>query len=197
MAEYGAGKSQNKIKILKLMEILRQRTDEQHPMTTNQLVAELGEMGIPGDRRTLSQDISALTEAGCEVMSTIMGHEKAYYVADRRFSVPERKILIGAVHAASFITEKKSEQLIGKIADLAGTYRSEALKRNMVCFNTRKHSNERVFTMWMCLRDKPIFTSRLQKKDTKWLIIMATQNLVLAEACNREMAAMVTRELFL
>ena len=117
-----------KIKILKLLEILRQKTDEQHPMTTNQLIAELADMEIPCDRRTLSQDIATLNEAGYEVMSTMVGHEKGYYVADRRFSIPELKILLDAIHAAVFITDKKSEELIGKVADLAGTYRSEVLK---------------------------------------------------------------------
>lgn len=134
-----------KIKILKLLEILRQKTDELHPMTTNQLVTELGAMEIPCDRRTLSQDIATLNEAGYEVMSAMVGHEKGYYVADRRFSIPELKILLDAIHAAAFITEKKSEELIGKVADLAGTYRAEVLRRNMVCFNTRKHSNEHIY----------------------------------------------------
>ena len=134
-----------KIKILKLLEILRQKTDEQHPMTTNQLIAELADMEIPCDRRTLSQDIATLNEAGYEVMSTMVGHEKGYYVGDRRFSIPELKIILDAIHAAAFITDKKSEELIGKVADLAGTYRSEVLKRNMVCFNTRKHSNEHIY----------------------------------------------------
>lgn len=134
-----------KIKIMKLLELLRQNTDEQNPMTTSQLISALAEMDIPCDRRTLTQDVATLNEAGYEIMITMVGHEKGYYVADRRFSVPELKILIDAVHAASFITEKKSEELIEKIADLAGTCRAEVLKRNMVCFNTRKHSNEHIY----------------------------------------------------
>ena len=64
---------------------------------------------------------------------------------DRNFSIPELKILIDAVHASSFITEKKSEELISKIASLAGSHRAEVLTRSMVCFNTRKHSNEKIF----------------------------------------------------
>lgn len=134
-----------KIKLLKILEFLRRQSDEQHPLTTNQLCTALAQIGISCDRRTLSQDIATLNEAGYEVLSTMVGHEKGYYVADRRFSVPELKILIDAVHAASFITESKSRELIEKIADLGGTHRSEVLRRNMVCFNTRKHSNERVF----------------------------------------------------
>ena len=133
-----------KIKLLKLIELLRQHTDEQNPMTTAQLCVALNEMGIPCDRRVVSQDIDILNEMGYEVMSRMDGHEKTYYVADRSFSVPELKILIDAVHASSFITEKKSADLIEKIAALAGSHRGEVLKRNMVCFNTRKHSNEKI-----------------------------------------------------
>lgn len=134
-----------KIKLLKLLEMLRQNTDEQHPMSTSNIIASLSQMEIPCDRRTLSQDIATLNDLGYEVMTTTVGHEKAYYVEDRNFSIPELKILIDAVHASSFITEKKSEELISKISSLAGSHRAEVLKRNMVCFNTRKHSNERIF----------------------------------------------------
>jgi len=134
-----------KVKLLKLLELLRQNTDEDHPMSTAQLFAALSEMGIPCDRRTISQDIITLNELGYEIMSVMKGHDKCYYIEDRSFSLPELKILIDAVHASSFITEKKSDELISKIAALAGTHRAEVLKRNMVCFNTRKHSNERIF----------------------------------------------------
>lgn len=133
-----------KVKLIKLLELLRQHTDEQHPMTTNQVCAAMDEMGIPCDRRIVTQDVIALNELGYEIMATMLGHEKAYYVEDRSFSVPELKILIDAVHASSFITEKKSQELIEKIAALAGSHRAEVLKRNMVCFNNRKHSNEKI-----------------------------------------------------
>lgn len=134
-----------KVKLLKLLEMLRQNTDEQHPISTSGLICSLAQMDIPCDRRTLSRDIATLSNLGYEIMTTTVGHEKAYYVEDRNFSIPELKILIDAVHASNFISEKKSEELINKIASLAGTHRAEVLKRNMVCFNTRKHSNERVF----------------------------------------------------
>ena len=133
-----------KVKLIKLLELLRQNTDMQHPMTNSQVCAAMDEIGIPCDRRIISQDVTALNELGYEIMVTMIGHEKAYYVEDRNFSLPELKILIDAVHASSFITEKKSAELIEKIAALGGTHRAEVLKRNMVCFNTRKHSNEKI-----------------------------------------------------
>lgn len=134
-----------KIKVLKLLEHLRQNTDESHPLTAGQIAADLAAMGIPFDPRTISQDIVVLNELGYEIMSTMVGHEKRYYVADRSFSVPELRILIDAIQAASFITPRKSEELINKVAALGGSYRADILTRNMVCFNTRKHNNERIY----------------------------------------------------
>ena len=67
-----------------------------------------------------------------------------YYIEDRAFSVPELKVMIDALEAASFISEKKTEQIVDKIASLGGMHRADLLKRNMVCFNTRKHTNEHI-----------------------------------------------------
>lgn len=134
-----------KMKLLCLMEMLNQDSDEQNPLTTKQICARLQEKGISCDRRTLAKDIQVLNEQGYEVMSRMCGHGKGYYVDDRSFSVPELKILIDAVQAASFITPDKSAQMIEKIAALGGSHRAEILKSNMVCFNTRKHSNEAIY----------------------------------------------------
>ena len=134
-----------KIKLLKLLELLRSDSDEHNPMTTSELCGRLEDMGIVCDRRTLSKDIALLNEHGYEIMDTTVGHEKGYYIEDRGFSVPELKILIDAVQASSFITEKKTKELVEKLAVLGGNHRAELLKGNMVCFNTRKHTNEQIF----------------------------------------------------
>ena len=139
-----ARENYRKVKLLKLLDLLRKRTDEQHPMTTSEICAAMDAMGIPCDRRIVKQDVDNLNDLGYEIMVTNVGHEKAYFVEDRSFSLPELKILIDAVHASSFITEKTSQELIEKLAALAGEHRAEVLKRNMVCFNTRKHSNEKI-----------------------------------------------------
>ena len=134
-----------KIKLLKLMELLKQETDEHHPLSTSEICNCLGMMGISCDRRTLARDIALLNEQGFEVMWCRSGKEKAYYIEDRSFSIPELKILIDAVQAANFITDKKSAELIDKISALGGSHQADILKGNLVCFNTRKHSNETIY----------------------------------------------------
>jgi len=134
-----------KLKLLKLMELLQNETDEDHPLTTRQICRYLGENNISCDRRTLGKDIAYLNDQGYEVMSKNVGHEKGYYIADRTFSIPELKILIDAVQASCFITQKKTAELIEKIAHLNGIHCARYLKENMVFFNRRKHSNESVY----------------------------------------------------
>ena len=140
-----AKENSQKIKLLKLMELLRQETDEQHPMAATVVCQKLNDMEVACDRRTLTRDIQALNEYGYEVMTTMISHEKAYYVEDRSFSVPELKILIDSVQAASFVTDKKTAELIQKIANLGGSHSADILQSNMVYFNTRKHRNESIY----------------------------------------------------
>lgn len=86
-----------KIKLLILYEILRQETDEEHPMRTNDICQRLEQKSISCDRRTLAEDIQTLNEFGFEVHSRRVGKGKGYYIEDRSFSLPELKVLIDAV----------------------------------------------------------------------------------------------------
>jgi len=137
--------SPNKVKLLKLYELLMLHTDEEKPLSTNQLCAMLKAEGIPCDRRTLSADIDVLNANGYEVLSRRTRYAKLYYVVDRQFDIAEIKILIDAIQAASFITPSKTKALISKVANLAGSHKAAVLKGNMVTFNTRKHTNEAIY----------------------------------------------------
>lgn len=135
----------SKIKLLKIWEILKQESDENRPLTTGQIIQRLADNGITCDRRTLYADIATLNSFGYEVVTQKGQHSNSYYIVDRRFDIPELRILIDAVQAASFISPKKTEELTDKIAALGGSYRADILKKNIVEFNTTKHSNEHIY----------------------------------------------------
>ena len=122
-----------KIKLLKLYELLRKETDESHPISRVELCRRLNEMGISSNVRTLSLDIEVMQDNGFEIMSYLKDKEKFYYVPEHELTVPEIKILIDAVQAASFVTEKKTAELVEKVAALGGSHQAELLKENMVC----------------------------------------------------------------
>lgn len=135
-----------KIKLLKILEILRQETDEDHPMNTQTLIQKLAAQGIVCDRRTLPLDIQVLNDYGYEVLVNKQpGFSTEYCIVDRSFDVPELRILMDAVQAASFVTPKKTTMLLDKIAELGGSHRAELLKGNSIEYNTTKHSNETIY----------------------------------------------------
>lgn len=160
-----------KLRVVKLLEILQQDTDSEHPLATNSLLCRLAELGYTADRRTVARDIEILNAQGYEVMQVKDGKQNAYYIEDRSFSLPELKILIDAVQAASFITDKKSDDLIRKIAALGGSHQAEILTGNIVHFNTRKHTNEHIYynveILEQAVRDKLKATFRYFDLDEK------------------------------
>ena len=133
-----------RLKLLKIWEILRQETDEAHPMSSVALLQRLEEIDIKCDRRTLYADIQALNESGYKIHCN-RRKTNEYFVERREFSMAEIQILMDAVQAASFITQEKTEHLVDKIAELAGSRKAEAIKQNVVAFNTVKSPNEDIF----------------------------------------------------
>lgn len=138
--------NRQKVKLLHLIEILKQETDPEHPLKTVELCGKLKELGITCDRRTLSRDITALQEFDYPIGSKMIGHEKAYFSEQKRgFSVAELKVMIDAIQAASFVTANKTDNLVYRIAEMGGSRKADILKSNIVCFNTRKHTNEDIY----------------------------------------------------
>ena len=133
-----------RLKLLKIWEILRQETDEAHPMSSVELLKRLEFIDIKCDRRTLYADIQALNESGYKI-NCIRRKTNEYFVEHREFSMAEIQIMMDAVQAASFVTEEKTALLVDKIAELAGSRKAEAIKKNIVAFNTVKSHNEDIY----------------------------------------------------
>lgn len=54
---------------------------------------------------TVTKDIAALQEFGMDIV-TIHSTQSKYFVASRKFELPELKLLIDAVESSKFITSK-------------------------------------------------------------------------------------------
>ena len=132
-----------RIKLLKLWELLCSETDADHPMSTPDIIRRLGEEGVSITRKTLYRDIAMLNENGFEVFCD-RAQANRYYVAGRTFALPELHILMDALQAAAFLSEKKTAALVSKVAGLSGNRSAELLKRNVVRFNVLKTENEAV-----------------------------------------------------
>lgn len=136
---------ETKPRILYLQKILLERTDEEHPLTTTQLIEILNdEYGISAHRTTITKDITTLQEFGLDVV-TIQSTQNKYFVGSRQFELPELKLLIDAVESSKFITAKKSEALIEKIHTLTSPGQVSKLKRNNYVVDRIKPDNEQIY----------------------------------------------------
>ena len=134
----------NKIRLLRVWELLKKETDEDNPMSTTEIIRRLKEEGLKCNRATLYSDINLLNKYGYEIQR-VRSTFNLYYVYDRDFNNPEIQIMMDAVKAASFVTKKKTNSLVNKIAQLAGSKKGEILKKNILEFNTVKSNNERIY----------------------------------------------------
>lgn len=136
---------ENKLRPIYIAKILLERTDEDHVLTTNELIDILErEYHISAHRTTVSDDIQVLVQAGLDV-DMIKSTQNKYRVLSRTFDLAEIKLLIDAVESSKFITEKKSESLIKKLQKLASIHSADALKRNLKACSRFKPDNEEVF----------------------------------------------------
>lgn len=136
---------ESKIRPLYLARILYERTDEDHYLTTAQLMEILEkEYSIKTHRQTIPGDIEALRSFGMEIQE-VMSSQKRYNLISREYDVAELKLLIDAVESSKFITKKKSEELVAKLSKMAGQNQAENLRRNISPEDRIKYDNESIY----------------------------------------------------
>lgn len=140
-----------KIKLLKIWEILNWKSDEQHPLSTQDIIMELSKLGIKCDRRTIYGDIDAMQSNGYSILNRRRGHDMVYWVQERKFDLPELKIIMDAIQNSKFIPKDKTEELLNKIVSLGGSESTHLLKRNAVRFHVVKHTNDDIYIITECL----------------------------------------------
>ena len=134
-----------KLRPLYLLQILQERTDEDHYLTTAQLGSILKQRyGMEPHRTTIKGDIEVLQKAGFSIDERRSTQNQYRYI-ERKFEIAELKTMIDAIASSKFITEEKSDALIKKVTALAGIYKAQDLKRNVVVDGRGKLENRQVF----------------------------------------------------
>lgn len=117
---------QMKLKTLAIMDILKE-TDETHPMTANDICAELAGRGITAERKSVSRDIKLLIESGMDIVMC-RDKKQGCFLASRQFEDWELKILIDAVWQAKFLSKGASKNLTDKLLETTGRESKETLR---------------------------------------------------------------------
>lgn len=142
-----------KLRPLYLAKILCEQTDEEHFLTTAQLIRILGEKyGIRSHRQTIKAEIELLRQFGFEI-EEVKSTQNRYNLFGRKFDIPELKLLIDAVESSKFINSSKSKELAEKLSSMAGSYAAASLKRNVSCEGRIKVGNERIYIIVDAIND--------------------------------------------
>lgn len=139
-----AKSEKQKLKLLYIMQLLLEKSDEEHAITTQEMIDYLAQLGIPSERKSIYTDIELLIDFGMDIIK-IKERPGGYYLASRQFELAELKLLVDAVQASKFITSKKSEELIGKLETLCSKAEAKQLHRQVVVTNRNKTANENIY----------------------------------------------------
>ena len=135
-----------KLKLSYLTRIMLEKTDDEHSLTMPQIMAELEKYDITAERKSIYADFADMTDKlGIEIIKEQVGRETFYHVGNRQFEIAEIKLLIDAIQASKFITEKKSGELIRKIKSFASEHEAKQLQRQVYVQGRIKTMNESIY----------------------------------------------------
>ncbi len=139
-----AKSSNQKLKLLYLLKMLEQKTDEDNTMTISDMINELKHHNITAERKSIYDDLEALRLFGLDI-AVRKSKTTDYFVAGRLFELPELKLLVDAVQCSKFVTHKKSNELIKKIESLASKHQAMSLHRQVYVLDRVKTINESIY----------------------------------------------------
>ena len=119
-----------KSKLLALLRILEQKTDEEHLLNVPQLVQLLEQQGILAERKSIYSDIETLRALGYDIQLQ-RGRGGGYWMASRTFELSELKLLVDAVQSSKVISARTSKKIIHKLEALCSDYEGTQLQRQV------------------------------------------------------------------
>ncbi len=134
----------SKLKLLYILELLYNESDEEHPIDTERILLYLRNHSIECERKSIYSDITVLKEFGLDILLS-KGASGGYFLASRDFEVAEIRLLCDAVQAAGFISPKKSRHLIDKILTLVSAPQARQIKSQVYVDNRPKSANEEIY----------------------------------------------------
>ena len=134
-----------KLKLIYLMKILLEKTDDEHSLTLAEILQELSRYDISAERKSIYADFESLRLYGIDIISEQRNRTVYYHVGSRDFEIAELKLLVDAVQSSKFITEKKSRELIKKLEGFASKHEAKELHRQVYVQGRIKTMNESIY----------------------------------------------------
>ena len=106
----------DKLRLLAVLKIM-QRTDEDHPLTKNQIMNKVVEQGIEvSNIKTIAADLATLKDAGYDIVTNYSG---SFMTDGQIFQNYELKILADNIANARYLPLEESEFIIERLREMA------------------------------------------------------------------------------
>lgn len=133
-----------KRKTLLIYKYLSEYSDENHILSSTQLIEMLKKDGIKCERKSVYDDIKMLNEIGFDIL-TSKTTPKGFFMASRDFELAEVRLLIDAVSSAGFITPDKTRELVQKLESLVSKNQAKELVSQVYVDSAVKCDNEEIY----------------------------------------------------
>ena len=85
--------NKQRLKLLYLMKIFSEDTDDEHMLTLPQIIGKLKAYGVDVERKTLYQDFVLLRDFGFDIVRVKTQRNHYYHIGNREFEQPELKMM--------------------------------------------------------------------------------------------------------
>ena len=134
-----------KARLLFLERYMMENTDEEHAITTDELIKLYDANGFKANRNTVHDDIEVLRSVNIDIISVRAGNAKAYFIGSRLFEMSELKTLADAVSSSRFITKERSRNLIHKLTELTSVHNRKPLMKSAFYADRIKTNSRGIF----------------------------------------------------
>ena len=117
-----------KLKLIYLIKIMLEKTDDTHGLTMPQILSELEAHDVSAERKSIYTDFETLRTLGIDIVQEQQGKVYSYHVASRQFEIAELKLLVDAIQSSKFITEKNRSSSSGNWKDLQALMRQSSFR---------------------------------------------------------------------
>lgn len=157
-----------KLKLMYLAKILREKTDDTHALTMSEILNELAKYDVGAERRSIYDDVAALNKFGIEVLKYQEKGNTYYHCGSRSFELAELHIIIDAIASSKFITVKKSKDLIRKLEDMVSIYDKKLLERDVYVSGRVRNMNESIFYTIDAIQNAIVNNNRIRFQYYGW-----------------------------
>ena len=154
----------DKLRLLAVLKIM-QRTDEDHPLTKNQIMNKVVEQGIEvSNIKTIAADLATLKDAGYDIVTNYSG---SFMTDGQIFQNYELKILADNIANARYLPLEESEFIIERLREMATESGDEMIAATTIMDPKMKSKDitmkYKLDTLFRCIQKKKKVKFRYQK----------------------------------